>query len=172
METQTSNRFTQLEVLFRKYSERIFSYIRARINSREDAENLSQDVWMKIMESNVELSTETASSYIYRVAANLINDYLRNLYVKMGAQEEILNSCTSVSNVTPEDDLCVKQIAALEWKKIECLPRQRRIIYTMSRFEDKSVGDIASKLSLSFRTVENHLRMGRRDVREFLTAIA
>lgn len=42
----------------------------------------------------------------------------------------------------------------------------------MSRYEEKSVGDIADELSLSLRTVENHLRMGRRDVREYIAAIA
>ena len=39
----------------------------------------------------------------------------------------------------------------------------------MSRYDDKSVDDIAGELSLSFRTVENHLRMGRRDVRAFMS---
>ncbi len=40
----------------------------------------------------------------------------------------------------------------------------------MSRYEEKSVEDIASELSLSFRTVENHLRLGRRDVRQYMSA--
>lgn len=172
MEENSTSRFSQIEVLFRKYSDRILKYIRTRINSLEEAENLAQDVWMRIMESDVAICVDTVLSYLYKIASNLVNDYLRNLYSKKGAHEEISKHQPTLSDITPEEDLCVKQISDLEAKRIECLPRQRRIIYTMSRFEDKSVSDIAELLSLSFRTVENHLRMGRKDVREYLMAIA
>lgn len=172
METTSTSRFSEIEVLFRQYSNKICSYIKSRINSEEDAENLSQDVWMRIMESDATLCKETAVSYLYRIASNLVNDYLRNLYTRMGVTEDIKKNQANYSNHTPDQDLCVKQITELEAKRIECLPRQRRIIYTMSRFEEKSVADIAGQLSLSFRTVENHLRMGRHDVRTFINAIA
>lgn len=172
MEKSSVSRQSQIDVLFRTYSDRIFNYIRTRINSNEDAENLAQDVWMRILESDAVICIETAVSYLYRIAANLVNDYLRGLYAKMGHQEELMYLQTEISDLNPEEDLFVKQVSEFENKRIECLPPQRRIIYRMSRFEDKSVSDIAEKLSLSFRTVENHLRMGRRDVREFVAAIA
>jgi len=42
----------------------------------------------------------------------------------------------------------------------------------MSRFQERSVEDIAGEMKLSFRTVENHLRLGRRDIRDYMSAIA
>lgn len=172
MENSLSNRFTQIDILFRKCSDRVLNYIKSRIPILEDAENLSQDVWMRILENDNTLNLDTAVSYIFRIATNLVNDYLRNLYVRKGAHEELGKTQSTVSSLNPEEDLYVKQLSQLESGKIECLPKQRRIIYVMSRFEDKSVSDIADSLSLSFRTVENHLRMGRRDVREYMSAIA
>ena len=38
----------------------------------------------------------------------------------------------------------------------------------MNRFEDKSIADISSELNLSHRTVENHLRIGRHEIREYI----
>jgi DNA-directed RNA polymerase specialized sigma24 family protein len=38
----------------------------------------------------------------------------------------------------------------------------------MNRFEDKSVTDISEELNLSRRTVENHLFISRKEVREYL----
>jgi RNA polymerase sigma-70 factor (ECF subfamily) len=38
----------------------------------------------------------------------------------------------------------------------------------MTRYEELPVSDIADRLQLSVRTVENHLRMGRKDVRDFM----
>ena len=171
METTTASG-SQVEVLFREYSDRIFGYIKSRISNQEDAENLSQDVWVRVIENANSINMETAKAYIYRIASNLINDYLRSLYLKLGAQEELFNNQPTETHVTPEEEYSVKQLQALETRRIECLPKQRRIIYTMSRFQDKSVAEIADILSLSFRTVENHLRMGRRDVRDYISAIA
>ena len=44
------------------------------------------------------------------------------------------------------------------------LPSQRRKIYVMNRFEDKSVTDISEELNISRRTVENHLFISRKAV--------
>lgn len=172
METTATSKFAQVEVLFRQHSERVLNYIKSRINDHYDAENLAQDVWMKIMESDSVLCMDTVVSYLYRIASNLINDYLRNLYNRMGVKEEMLQNSSCNNYVTPESEYSARQIEEFENKKIKRLPKQRRIVYIMSRFQDKNVAEIAESLSLSFRTVENHLRLGRRDVRDYISAIA
>lgn len=172
METRQNATTISIESLYRQYSERILKYICSRIDSQEDAENLSQDVWLKLLENNSPITADTALPYLYKVATNAINDYLRRLYVKNDSRQEVERKYAERVSVTPVHEYIAKEIAAFETAKVECLPTQRRIIYKMSRFEEMAVGDIAHALSLSFRTVENHLRMGRRDVRNFITAIA
>jgi DNA-directed RNA polymerase specialized sigma24 family protein len=58
-------------------------------------------------------------------------------------------------------------LMAMERTRLAAMPEQRRLIYTLNRFEDKSSPEIASELELSCRTVENHLFLGRRDMRDF-----
>lgn len=172
MESSNSSKNIQIDVLFRKYSDRILNYISTRIENREEAENLAQDVWVRVLESKAALCIETALSYLYRIAANIVNDYLRLLYSKMASKDDLYEYESQKSPLTPEDELSAADLAYHETKRVEKLPAQRRIIYTMSRFDGLNVSEIAEKLSLSFRTVENHLRMGRRDVREYISAIA
>ena len=52
--------------------------------------------------------------------------------------------------------------------RLEKLPEKRRTVYMMSRFEDKSAGDIAQELNLSLRTVETHLYIIRKEIREYM----
>lgn len=172
MEAQEASKFISIESLYLQYSERIFNYIRSKIDNNEDAENLSQDVWMKLLERDSKISSETALSFLYKVAINIVNDYLRRLYVRDDSREEIERRYGEPISITPAQEYIAKEIAWFENYRVECLPTQRRIIYKMSRFDEMPVADIAEALSLSFRTVENHLRMGRRDVRDFITAIA
>lgn len=172
MKAQVLSKSEMIGEMYLKYSERIFNYINSRIDNREDAENLSQDVWCRVLENDTEICIETASSYLYKIATNLINDYLRKFYVRTSSREDIARTYDERVTVTPAQEYEAMELAALESEKVERLPGQRRIIYIMSRYEEMAVADIAATLSLSFRTVENHLRMGRRDVRNFITAIA
>ena len=172
MKNENSLRKNQTEVLYREFSRRIYNYVYTRVENREDAENISQDVWVRLLESKTDLCLKTAVPYIYKIASNLVNDYLRLVYVRMGVREDLKNGIEQSSAGTPHEEYSAIELSTYERRRIECLPRQRRIIYIMSRFEGKTVAEIAETLSLSIRTVENHLRMGRKEVREYITAIA
>lgn len=52
-------------------------------------------------------------------------------------------------------------------KLLDKMPEKRRKIYERRRFYDESAKDIADVFSLSPRTVENQLRLGMRDVRQY-----
>jgi len=172
METISEGRDAYIVRLYRENFNRILSYISARINDAWRAEDLAQDVWLRLLTSNREISPDTALPYIYTIARNLVNDYLRNYYSAQEAGTEMANTVSDTDTVNAECLMIADELAVHEQKRVERLPAQRRIIYVMSRYEDKSVSDIAGELSLSLRTVENHLRMGRRDVREYIAAIA
>lgn len=157
-----------VERLYREYSQRILRYISLKIENIHDAENLAQDVWLKLLESEAEIKPETAVAYIYRIASNLVNDFLRRLYLQNETRAELMAAQPVATAVTPQTEMETAQLGSLERTRVAQLPPQRRAIYCMSRFEEKSVPDIATELRLSLRTVENHLRLGRRDVREYI----
>lgn len=138
-----------------------------------DAENLAQDVWVKVITNGQALQPQTVVSYLYTIARNLVNDYLRRLYsVSMSHDDYVMEVNGDYTDDSLETELAARELAGLEHQRVECLPPMRRTIYIMSRYDDMAVDDISARLDLSKRTVENHLRLGRKDVRSFLANIA
>lgn len=151
--------------------EKLLRYISQRVNDVADAENIAQDVWLKLLECEKELNKETLTSFLYTIARNQVNDYLRHLYIAQDVHADLLNGANIYAQ-DMESEVSARDLALKERVRVECLPPQRRIIYMMSRYDEKSVDEISDALNLSTRTVENHLRLGRRDIRSFVSAIA
>jgi RNA polymerase sigma-70 factor (ECF subfamily) len=77
---------------------------------------------------------------------------------------------TSTSDNTTESSLDAAELANLEQKRLALMPLQRRTIYIMRRFDEKSAKEISEGLNISRRTVENHLYIGVNQMREYLKA--
>ena len=67
-----------------------------------------------------------------------------------------------------ESQIIANDLSVCEQKRVLRLPAQRRKIYVMSRFKHISSADISACLGLSVRTVENHLFISRKEIREYI----
>lgn len=149
------------------YHRSVFLYICYKINSKEEAEDLSQDVFLRLMDYKQMLRSETVKYFLFTIARNLVTDYLRRYYRRQEMTSYMYDTVERSSNET-ESQILADDLLSLEKSRMSFLPVRRRKVYVMSRFHNKSVQEIASELSLSFRTVENHLFTGRKKIREFI----
>lgn len=155
-----------------EYYNEVLNYISVRVTDIFDAENIAQDVWVRLLEYDKELSAESLRSFIYTVARNLVNDHLRHIYRVRAVVNDDISVAANIVDHTTEAMIVARDIARFEAKCVKALPERRRIIYVFARFEDKSADDIAIGMNLSLRTVENQLCRARRNVRGFISAIA
>lgn len=153
------------------YHRSVYLYICARINDSREAEDLSQDVFVHLMEYKQILRPDTIKSFIYTITRNLITDYLRRYYHRMEFSSYYMNECTTVSTNETESKVIADDLSVHEKHCIATLPPRRRTIYKMNRYEGKPVSEISDTLHLSHRTVENHLFIGRKEVREYMRQI-
>lgn len=149
------------------FHDQIFSYIKFKINSTEDAADLAQDAFVRLLDYKQMLRPETVKSFIFTIVRNLVIDYIRRQYRK---QEVSANMYEFSKDYTDsfESQLHAEDILKLENGMLMTLPKQRKLIYFLDRFEDKSANEIAVELKISKRTVESHLFSSRKAVREYI----
>lgn len=152
---------------YEEYRQSVFFYICRCIENRSDAEDLTQDAFLRLLEYRMMIRRDTLKYFIFTIVRNLLNDYLRRYY-KRQEIDRYLYDTLPVTTVEPESRMVADELRRLESRRVSALPEQRRKVYIMSRFQDKSAEDIAEELKLSQRTVENHLFISRREVREFI----
>lgn len=150
-----------------EYHAYLVNYIHRRIENREDANDMAQDTFVKLIDYKQMLRPETVKSFIFTIARNLVIDYIRRQYRKQEVSANMYEFSREFQE-TSESQMYADDILRLENGMLMTLPKQRKLIYTMDRFEDKSADEIAAELKISKRTVESHLFSSRKAVREFL----
>lgn len=172
MTTTPDNRQRLIAETYTKMCSCVSAYMSARIKCSADAENAAQDVWLHLMEYDRPLDAATLPKLVWTITARTAADYLRRLYSRRAVMADWDEMTDMPSGVTACDHIIARELMLMEQCVVRALPEQRRIIYVMSRFEERTVAEISEEMNLSTRTVENHLRMGRRDIRQAISASA
>ena len=66
---------------YERYHFSVYLYIYNKVNNKEEAEDLSQDVFVRLMDYKRMLHPDTVKFFIYTISRNLVNDYLRRYYL-------------------------------------------------------------------------------------------
>lgn len=145
----------------------ILYYVFRRINNYDDALDITQDVFLRMLEYGKTLCEETVRSFMFTVARNLIVDYLRHFQKKQEIDIYMMENFQEY-NENADVKVIYDDLAKVERMKVLSLPFQRKIIYMKNRYEEKTSEEIAKELCLSKRTVEGHLLLARKQVREYV----
>ena len=149
------------------YFSSLCAYANLIIHNRESAEEIVQDFFVKLWEKREQLFIETSiKNYFFRSVKNLCINFIQHNKTKLRYAQivisEVENQFTDDNNY-PEPDLTVK----IE-ESINSLPEKRREIFRLSRQEGLKYHEIAQKLNISIKTVETHMSLAIKTLREKL----
>lgn len=164
--TNTSNEL--VAQIFTDCHQSVFFYIYRKIGKKEDAEDLVQDAYLRLLEYRTMLRPDTVKCFLFTIVRNLVSDYLRHLYRKQEVLAYLEEHDQFLQVEAADTRAVVRDLQKQELMRVKCLPCRRRKIYVMNRFEGKASADIAAELNLSVRTVENHLFISRKEVRNYM----
>lgn len=168
METEVKND-TLFICVYKKFYQIILNYIQFRIKDEDEARDLAQDVFIKVLEYKDMLREDTVKSFLFTITRNVLIDYMRRFYRKKGMDYWLAQEI-QVSRNDTEEKVYMQELQQMEKSILSTFPFQRRIVYMMNAHEGKNITEIADKLHLSRRTVECHLFLGRRSMRQAIKA--
>jgi len=159
---------TAFEQVFKTHFKRLHAYAFTILRDEIEAEEIVQQVFFKLWERNENLSlTGSVSAYLYRAVHNESLNYIKHQKVRSNHQ---LHVAYSMKN---EVEHPAKKVMAGELEKkihtaLNELPEQCRTIFQMSRFDELKYREIADKLGISVKTVENQMGKALKLLREKL----
>lgn len=104
------------------------------------------------------IERQTASAYIFRAAANLVNDRARREAVRAAYHQTSPDARIElVENRDPERIIAGRQAWAGIRRVLETLPERTRVIFVLFRLEGMARKDIASHFGISVSAVEKHI---------------
>jgi RNA polymerase sigma factor (sigma-70 family) len=148
------------------YGKRLFYFIRGRVNSDEDAEDILQDVWYQFSKVLENEPVEQTSAWLFRVARNRIIDKYRK--PKTASLEEELfteddenfnfREILLAENSTPETE----HLRNLFWEQLfnalNELPEEQRQVFVWNELEDIPFNQIAERTGEKLNTLLSRKR--------------
>lgn len=150
--------------IYKQFHSELLGYVKSKIRSREDAEDILQNVFIKIS-SNVDKLAEDVKlkSWIFTITRNAIIDYYRGNAnrKKVAISEEIHEDLVEQEDIDPTKglDQCMNTMIGL-------LPDEYRDIIVESEINGVKQKDLAEKYGIAYPSMRSRVQRGRERLKQ------
>ena len=147
----------------------LLAYASTRLGDYEDAEDLVQNTFLRILTSDMLVTEQTLPALVFTICRNLVTDYYRHRAYRHEYEHYIQGSNDggmSMESVFYAADI----IEAMERGMIH-IPEHCRNIYRMHILGGMRVSEISEQTGEKYKTVENRLGLARKQMRNYLRAV-
>lgn len=146
----------EFESVVEQYQRPLLSFVRSRMRSATDAEDIVQEIWIRSMGALKSGVIQNTRAYLHRVAHNLITDHVKARARENREEDAILSELPDARLNTERDLLNQEELASVEAAIANMSDRSRQI-FLMARVEGLSYAEIGRKLGISRQTVHEHM---------------
>lgn len=146
--------------------EPIRAFFRLLLHNDAEAEELCQDMFVRLWENRKAINPDlNFRAYLYVVAKtsamkHLRHKQVRNKYVNFRLRED------PEHEGAPDERMLENELLLLIRLHMEKMPRQRRKVFEMSRFDSMANDQIADRLDIRESTVRTHLHHALKGIKE------
>jgi RNA polymerase sigma-70 factor, ECF subfamily len=154
----------EVTTIYKQFHSELLGYVRSKIRSKEDAEDILQNVFISIS-SNVDKLNEDVKikNWIFTITRNAIIDYYRinATRKKMGMTEAIDENILDTEDIDPTKglDRCVSSM-------IQLLPDEYRQIIMDSEIKGEKQKDLAERYNIAYPSLRSRVQRGRERLKQ------
>ena len=156
--------------LFYRYADRLGSYVQRLTRSKMHAEEIVQDVFLKIWMSREALAeVENFNTYLFVISRNQTLNAMRKIMRQAGHQKESEKHQTAVVEIIPkpEQEASIHLEGLIEGA-INQLPHQQQKAWLLSRKEGFTHPQIAATMGISRETVKKYIMYANHSIADFI----
>ena len=167
MEAVASDDPDALGILLDRYWDPLTRYARGNLGRTDEAEDLAQEAFVRLWEHRKSWEpTGSVRAYLYQITRNLLIGRARHEKVRKRVEPELRWMARGVS--TPVEDIAHTELREALELALESLPERRREAFLLVRFQGLTLGEAASVMDVTRRTVANHVYMAATDLEDEL----
>ncbi|MEZ2444788.1 RNA polymerase sigma factor [Chitinophaga sp. RCC_12] len=156
--------------IVRCYSTKLLTIITYITRSRQTAEDIVQETFLRLWEKRVAITPDNVGGWLYRVATNLAMGHLKRESCKTRVYASLRTSQQEFSTEV-EERLVQKENRIVLNKIYARLPEQQQAVYHLSKVGGLTRDEIAHHLKISPHTVKNHLSRAVQYIREHIGGV-
>jgi RNA polymerase sigma-70 factor (ECF subfamily) len=169
LEIKAENMFA-FDLLYKKYSRRLYKFGYSILKSQAEAEDLIQDVFLNLWKNRCNVEKDSSiKSYVFTIAYNSAISIIR----KKAKESEFVEYLKSLQELNINEEPVNVELEYNELTNkldeiIKALPQRQKEVYLLHRVEGLKYNEIAERLNISNNTIENHMSRALKTIREKL----
>jgi RNA polymerase sigma-70 factor, ECF subfamily len=166
-EIKADNMFA-FDALYDKYCRKLYNFGLTILKSKEESENLIQDVFLRLWENRNKIEkNESVQSYVFTIAYNSAISILRKK-ARDARFIEYLGTLQENTEAPVDVQVEYNELTNRLNEIIQSLPQRQKEVYLMHKVEGLKYNLIAEQLHVSVNTIENHMSRALKTIRKKL----
>lgn len=147
-----------IKEIIHRYHGSLISFLRNRVRTPEDAADVAQEAYIRLIQYEGSREVHSPSSLLFRIAINLANDLGRAEQVRRVTDRCALDEAeVEPDRITPERTMSAEQELESLLAVIEHLPPKCQQVFLLSRVQCMTYAQIAKHCGISVKMVEKHI---------------
>lgn len=153
------------EEIYMQYKDKVFGYVKNHVNSIEDAEDITSDIFIKIYSKldTYDESKASISTWIYSMTSNTVIDFYRTNHIHSEIPEDLTDERSTI-----EEEVLNAESLELLASALESLSQELRDIIVLRYYKGLTLQEVAEKMHLSYGVTKLRHREALGKLREKL----
>ena len=161
----SSNDEAAFSELYEQYKGVSYAFVFSLVKDSSVSSDIVHDVFVKVWLKRANMyRLASFKAYLFKMLKNAVYDYFEELQINRRYVAEMVCVSDDFSDVA-NNDIDFNELQLIVFRVVSRMPERRREVFRMSRYQHLENKEIAARLGIDIRTVENHITSALAEIR-------